>query len=106
VHQKDPQFWRSFTADKQWHAHPRLNRWTLCFTALDLARSLGAQRSLAFLESVGAPSKNLFRRCRIDCTGIYIADEEFLAPAGVNIDGRALQTQGYYCAKCAAFQTW
>jgi hypothetical protein len=58
------------------------------------------------LEQVGAPGAAMFRRCRVGCTGIFIEDDEFVVHAGVNINGLTLQTSGYYCAKCRAFQNW
>lgn len=104
--ESDAKFYLQFGRDKQYQANPRLNRWTAHFSALDFARSIQASRCTRYLESVGAPAKSNFRKCRFMCIGIYISDDNFLSVGGVNRDGLALNTSGYYCAKCGAFQNW
>lgn len=105
MRQHDPRFWLQFRTDKQRQANPRLNRWTQKFTALDFARSIGASRCSELLERAGAAGGE-FRQCRNGCVGVFVGDAEFVVVGGVNLDGRALQTCGYYCAKCEAFQNW
>lgn len=102
----DALFYTQFGRDKQFHANPRLNRWTAHFTALDFARSIQASQCISYLDSEGAPSNSNFRKCRRSCVGILISDDDFINSSGVNVDGLALNTSGYYCAKCVAFQNW
>lgn len=102
----DAAFYAQFSRDEQYQPNPRLNRWTAHFTALDYARSIQAFQCTSYLEQLGAPAKANFRKCRSLCVGIYISDDNFLSIGGVNRDGLALNTSGYYCAKCGAFQNW
>jgi hypothetical protein len=102
----DPTFYAQFNRDKQYQSNPRLNRWTDHFTALDFARSIQASQCMNYLERLGAPAKSNFRKCRGTCIGIYISDDDFLSICGVNRDGLAMNTSGYYCAKCSSFQNW
>ena len=104
--ESDEAFYAQFSRDKQYQSNPRLNRWTAHFTALDFARSIQASQCTSYLEQLGAPAKANFRKCRSTCVGIYISDDNFLSIGGVNRDGLALNTSGYYCAKCGAFQNW
>lgn len=106
LHTHDPRFFDGFTRDKALQQNPRLHRWTLNFTALDLARSINAVECTAFLQALGAPGKAETRKCRRACVGVFIADDEFIFSGGRNIDGSAIRTSGYYCAKCNAFQNW
>lgn len=105
-HARDPKFFAAFRSDKVLQRNPRLNRWTLNFTALDFARSINAVQCTAYLQSVGAPAKPETRKCRQACVGVFIADDDFIVSGGRNIDGSAIRTSGYYCAKCMAFQNW
>lgn len=105
-HQFDPTFYVQFDRDKQYQSNPRLNCWTAHFSALDFARSIQATQCINFLEQLGAPAKANFRKCRSGCVRIYISDDNFLSIGGVNRDGLALNTSGYYCAKCGSFQNW
>ena len=102
----DAAFYSQFKRDMEHQLNPRLNRWTEHFTALDYARSIQASQCISYLERMGAPAKENFRKCRDDCVGIYISDDNFLSFESVNRDGLALNTSGYYCAKCRAFQNW
>ncbi len=104
--ESDATFYAQFTRDKQFQSNPKLNRWTLNFTALDYAHSVQASQCISFLEQLGAPGKSKTRKCRGTCVGIFISDDNFLSIGGVNRDGLALNTTGYYCAKCATFQNW
>jgi hypothetical protein len=105
-HEFKANFYTQFNRDKQYQTNPKLNRWTAHFTALDFARSIQASKCTGFLEGLVAPAKASFRKCRSSCVGIYIEDDNFLSIGGVNRDGLALNTSGYYCAKCEAFQNW
>ena len=101
-----PKFYTQFHQDKDYQTNPRLNRWTAHFTALDFARSIQATKCTTYLERLGAPTKSNIRKCRGDCVGIEISDDNFLSIGGANRDGLAMNTSGYYCAKCVAFQKW
>ncbi len=102
----DANFYSQFNRDKEYQSNPRLNRWTAHFTALDYARSIQVPQCMSYLERLGVPANTSFRKCRGSCVGIYISDDSFLSIGGVNRDGLALNTSGYYCAKCGAFQNW
>ena len=102
-YQVDPKFHQRFGQDSNGSANPRLNRWLLIFTALDYAISINSPACASLLEEVGARRHPNTKPHRRGCTGVFIEEEAFLSFGGVNIDGMAEVTTGFYCAKCQHF---
>lgn len=102
MHRSNSNFLSNFTSDGS-RGNPRLNRWTLCFGALDYALGMQAKHSILFLRSIGAKSKEA-RACMRGHHSVYIHDDDpLLLSGGINIDGAAIRTEGYYCIKCERF---
>lgn len=103
-HKVDANFHQRFRSDSNNRINPRLNRWLSIFTALDLAISISARNCVEFLEEIGARKHANFKTHQLDsCTAVFIEEESFLSFGGVNIDGLAEVTAGFYCAKCERF---
>lgn len=99
----EAKFYQRFQQEANNQHNPKLNRWLSSFTALDFAISIGASRSTSFLTEIGARRRPTTKPHMKGCTGILIEDESFVTRGGVNIDGLAEVTTGFYCAKCERF---
>ena len=99
----DPQFFGHFRDEPPYSQNPRLNRWTLEFSALDFAASFHASECISFLESIGAKRQSRRILHKPTCSAVFIQEESFVSIGGVVRDGLTEVTCGYYCAKCGMF---
>lgn len=103
-HRVDPKFHQRFDQDSNNRPNPRLNRWLSVFTARDLAVSIHAEGCASFLQEVAARHHHNTKAHHAGtCTAIFIEEESFLSFGGINLDGLAEVTAGFYCAKCGHF---
>lgn len=103
-YEKDPKFHQRFRQDTDHRINPRLNRWTLNFSALDYALALGAKRCADFLGSLGMKPRES-SRCFAGHHAVFIEDEEPYIHGGIHIDNKWVVTKGYYCVRCERFVT-
>ena len=99
----DAAFFRNFQRDKEFSQNPRLNRWTLHFSALDYALSIDATACSGFLAEIGAYKKGESTKCRKGHYAPLIKDESFTSFGGMNLDGSCRVIEGYYCVQCNDF---
>jgi len=102
-HRFDPKFYLRFQQEANNRHNPRLNRWMSTFTALDFAISINATKCANYISVLGAQKHSSTKRHGPGCTAILIQEESFIIRGGVNVDGFAEVTTGYYCAKCERF---
>lgn len=100
----NPHFTKEFSTNTPRRGiNPLLNRWELCFTALNYALALDSNACAKFLLEIGQKKTKKYATCRRGHFAPWISEESFVTNGGVNMDGLTEVVSGYYCIQCEKF---